>query len=309
MIACSHVVRAESVVVMAAPDTQLDSALRVVMAGRGVAVTVAPRPQGAFRLERAAMAQRTAAQAGADAAVWIDDADVCAVTADGLDFRHAPLPPQAASPRTFAAIATSLLDDMIHPESWPQGVDVNVNVSVSTNEPEPRDAGEEPPSIAAPGVIAASPRVERAHAGQTLLEIGPMLTPISGGVQAALSISLSDAWRLGGSGAINGGFVDGGFVIGVASVEVRHVGVGRKHWDLGPEIGYASDGTDPIAFAGLRIARTWQSPRSAVSLAFTPLVFVSLSNRDDIEDAVVYPPVSRTTFPGLYTSLRWQVPL
>ena len=57
--------------------------------------------------------RRSAALAvGADAAL-IDDRDVCVVSADGRSFRHAPL--GDASPRMFAAVATSLLDELIAP--------------------------------------------------------------------------------------------------------------------------------------------------------------------------------------------------
>jgi hypothetical protein len=162
VIVAAQTAHAETVLVMSEPGAELDTALRVVMAGRGVGVAGAPQPLGALRLERAAIAQRTAMQIGADAAVWIDDTDVCAVTADGHQFRQAPLPVEAASPRVFAAIATSLLDEMIRPEAWAQGFDVNVNVEVTPRGAAPRVAvaGE----LAAPGlaVVAAAKPTERA---------------------------------------------------------------------------------------------------------------------------------------------------
>ena len=289
--------RAETVVVMSAPGADLDTALRVVMAGRGVTVAGAPHPLGALRLERAAIAQRTAMEVGAQAAVWIDDADVCAVTADGQQFRHAPLPPEAASPRVFAAIATSLLDEMIRPEAW--AVDVNVNVSIT---PGGVTVGPGvpvgPPGLGAPGlaVIAPAP-YERAHVGSTLIEIGPMISPLTIGLQGAVLFPLTPAWRLGAHASASVTFVDD-YRLGTGALELRHVGRGRKHWDYGPEVGFATDTNDPVVFAGFRIARTWELSRTAVSLGFTPLVLVPL-------DTSTSPPL----MPGIYSSLRWQVPL
>ena len=287
-------VRAETVVVMGEPSAELDTALRVVMAGRGVAVTGAPGPLGALRLERAAVAQRTAMENGAHAAVWIDDADVCAVTADGQQFRHAPMPPEAASPRAFAAIATSLLDEMIRPEAW--AVDVNVNVNIT-----PGVGAVPPPGLSAPGVAAIAPApIKRVR---TLVELGPILTPLTIGGQAAVLFPLSPVWRLGASLSIHKTFdshktFDEGdvYVLGVAALELRHVGKGRKHWDLGTEVGYVTDTFDPVIFVGFRIARTWELPRTALSLALTPLLGIALGGE-------------MMPFPGIYSSLRWQVPL
>jgi hypothetical protein len=297
---CAQTAHAETVLVLAEPSTELDAALRVVMASRGVSVAGAPRPEGGLRLERAAMAQRTAVQVGAHAAVWIDDSDVCAVTADGHDFRHAPLPPEAASPRVFAAIATSLLDEMIRPESW-QGFDVNVHVEVTPRGSNPqRVAMIEGPALVAPGLVdvAAPSPTHRAHAGRTLIEIGPMLSPITIGLQGALSFSVSDKWRLGLEAGINQ-TLDGEYTLGIGAVELRRVGRGRsRHWDVGPEVGYATDGRDPAAYVGFRIARTWELSSTALSLALTPLLLAPLDDANT-------PPV----FPGIYTSLRWQVPL
>src|SRR5262245_41169858 len=92
------------------------AALRVTMHGADLAV--APPPDGALRLDRAAVVQRAALDAGADAGLWIEhDAgvvEICVVSADGKLLRHAPMPPDR-SPRVFAAIATSLLDEVLAP--------------------------------------------------------------------------------------------------------------------------------------------------------------------------------------------------
>jgi hypothetical protein len=297
VVIATQIASADAIVVMAEPQAQLDSALRVVMVPRRVDVIGAPVPAGALRLERAAVAQRAAMQLGAHAAVWIDDAEVCAVTADGRDFRHAPFPAEAASPRAFAAIATSLLDEMISPEPWAQGFDVNVTVTPHGD----RVAAVGPPMLDAPGltttvVTAAEPDV-RAHSGRVLVEVGPMLSPLTAGLQGAASFSISHAWRFGGTAAINK-TLDGDYTLGVFSTELRHVGRGRaKHWDIGFEGGWAGDGTDNVGFAGCRLARTWELSSTAVSLAFTPMLFKPLTGTDD------------GPFPAIYTSLRWQVPL
>ncbi len=295
VVLAAHVARAETIVVMADPATELDSALRVVMVPRRVDVVGAPLPSGSLRLERAAVAQREAMRLGAHAAVWIDDADVCAVTADGRDFRHAPFSTEAASARTFAAIATSLLDEMISPEPWAQGFDVNVNVSVTPRGD--RVAMVETPMLDAPGlaVVAAPPSDVRAHAGRAMLEAGPMLSPMTGGVQGAASLSISPAWRVVATAAANMTF-DGDYTLGVFGGELRHVGRGlSKHWDVGIEGGIASPSNDPAVFAGCRIARTWEMSSTAISLGVTPMLFKPL-NYDVMA-------------PALYTSLRVQVPL
>jgi len=292
LLVFAPVAGAETVLVMSDSRGEMESAVRVAMAGRGIAVARAPRPLGALRLERAAMAQRTALEIGASAAVWLDDADVCVVSADGQQFRQAPLPAEVASPRAFAAIATSLLDEIIRPEPGAQGFDVNVNVAIT-----PHAERGALPALAAPGLTdtVQAPQ-ERAHQGDTLFEIGAMVTPLSAGPQAGISIPVSEAYRIAANGALTQSWVDGGFSLVVASVEIRHVGRGRKHWDIGPEAGYATAEGDPAVFAGLRVARTWEGPGAEVSLAFTPLALAPL----DGTGAVI---------PGIFTTLKWQLAL
>src|SRR5437763_8351889 len=121
-----------TVVVMTDPARagELGSALQLALSGRSVAIASMPPPGGVLRLDRAAAAQRAAVHLGADAALWIDLApdatEVCAVSSDGRYFRHAPL--AEPSSRAFAAIATSLLDELLAP---PEGVNVDVSVSVT----------------------------------------------------------------------------------------------------------------------------------------------------------------------------------
>src|SRR6476659_2221923 len=107
LLAAVTTAHAERVVLLADPGqgAELHSALQVALVG--VEITDMAPPQGPLRLDRAASAQRVAVSVGADAAVWIDGEanDVCAVSADGRSFRHAPLP-QDPRARVFAAIAT-----------------------------------------------------------------------------------------------------------------------------------------------------------------------------------------------------------
>ena len=105
------------IVVMTDPDDA--AALQVALAGRGAEVAPLPEPEGALRFDRAAAAQRTAVAQQATAAVWIEQdpgtAEVCVVSADGRVLRNAPLPIDVGSPRVFAAIAVSLLDELLTP--------------------------------------------------------------------------------------------------------------------------------------------------------------------------------------------------
>jgi hypothetical protein len=294
VLASAHVAAADSVIVMAGPEAE--AAMRVVLAGRGTAVASVPAPVGQMRLERAAAAQRAAAQLGADAAVWIDEAEICAVTADGHDFRHAPFPAEAASPRAFAAIATSLLDEMIAPAPWAQGINVNVNVNVTPNG-EVGFAGP-PGTMGGPGLTFSAPRPERRNAGRTLIEVGPMLSPITAGVEGGIALPLSPVWRFAAMGAVNVTF-DGDYILGVLGAELRHVGSGaQRHWDVGPMVGYAApDGDDAVVFAGARLARTWEMESSALSLSLAPILMVPTSGTDP------------SIIPGVWSSLRWQFAL
>ena len=138
VVVAAQVASASTVVVLSDPGNApaLGSALQVMLAGRGVAIATLPAPQGGLRLDRAASAQHAALSFNADAALWIySDAgatEVCAVSADGRYFRHAPLPVgEGDTPRMFAAIATSLLDELLSPDV----VDVDVHVHFDPHGP------------------------------------------------------------------------------------------------------------------------------------------------------------------------------
>src|SRR3569623_1176791 len=171
---------ASTVVVLSDPQNApaLGSALQVTLAGRGVAIATLPAPDGSLRMDRAAAAQHAAISFSADAALWIDrDIDVtevCVVSADGRFFRHAPLPVgEGDTPRMFAAIATSLLDEL-PPTSDAPAVDVDVHVHV-----DPHGGPSVPPIFAqapAPAPVGLAPR---AHMDRPLVEVGPMVSPLS----------------------------------------------------------------------------------------------------------------------------------
>jgi hypothetical protein len=301
LVLAARVAHADTVVVLAGGG-ELDEALRVTLAGRGTAVASAPAPAGRLRLDRAAAAQRMAVQAGAEAAVWLDEAEVCAVTSDGHDFRHAPFPAEAASPRAFAAIATSLLDEMIAPPpAWAQGLAIDVHVNVT---PAVAAAGG-PPMMGPPGLLAVdgpppSPGPGQARRGRTLVEVGPMLSPLTTGIEGGIAFPLSPSWRLAVMGAANV-TIDGEYVIGVGGAELRHVGAGsHRHWDVGPMAGYAAaDDGEGITFAGARIARTWEGESSAISLSLSPILFVPSNSAT----------TSPSVWPGIWGALRWQFAL
>src|SRR5512146_3054297 len=102
--------------------------------------------------------------------------------------QHAPLPD--ASPRVFAAIATSLLDELLAPREV-AAINVNVDVAVHSGAPALVDT--------AP---ISSSTTSRAH--RTLVEIGPLASPATLGLEAELAFPLTPSWRFGiaGSGSV-----------------------------------------------------------------------------------------------------------
>lgn len=297
-----HAAHASTVVVLSDPQSApaLGSALQVTLAGRGVAIATLPPPDGNLRLDRAAAAQHAAVQFNADAALWIDSApdatEVCAVSADGRFFRHAPLPVgEGDTPRMFAAIATSLLDELLVPPDAP-AVDVDVHVHL-----EPNGTVTATP-LAPPGLgVVAPPGLPegRVRMDRTLFEIGPMLSPITAGVEAGLMAPIGERWRLGASGSINRILVDNGseHFLAAFSGELRHVGRGRHHWDIGALAGYAlvvERTSDGAPYAGARIAYAWEGPGHGSSISLVPVVFM---------------PQTGEVGPGIYASYRWELPL
>jgi hypothetical protein len=300
LVVASSVAHADRIAVMIDPDNAL--ALGVALAGRGAELLPLPHPEGALRLDRAALAKRTTVSANAQAGVWIEQdasgAEVCVVSADGKLFRHAPLPIASSTPRVFAAIATSLLDEVLSPDAPNVNVDVNVTVNgeqVPVREG-PRVATIEAPAltptIPAAAAVATTSSVVRAD--RKLFELGAMLSPASIGVEALVMFPLAEQWRLGVMGTLEAtaDTVDPGPLVG-GGLELRHVGRGRKHWDIGPIGGMATVNDTTLAFGGLRIGRTWEHATSAMSLSLTP-AFIR------VRDAVL---------PGAWITLRWLFPI
>jgi hypothetical protein len=313
MVAAAHVASASTVVVLSDPTNggALGSALQVSLAGRGVAIATLPAPAGALRLDRAAAAQHAALSFNADAALWIDQeadsTEVCAVSADGRFFRHAPLPiGEGDTPRMFAAIGTSLLDELIQPPDAP-AIDVDVHVHLDPHGPTgPVVATLDPPSMIAPGVVAPGigmqqamdAPVERPRMDRSLFEFGPMLSPVTVGVEGGLMVPVGSSFRLGGAAALDVVTTDSGHEVLTAFMgELRHVGRGRHHWDFGPVAGYAfvvQRTNDASPLFGARISYNWEGDRHGNSISIVPMVFT---------------PSSGGMGPGIYASYRWELPL
>lgn len=288
-----------TVIVMAEPARagELASALQVAVSGRGVAIATVAAPEGALRLDRAAAAQRSAIELGAEAALWVDEAaEVCAVSSDGRYFRHVPLPANE-SPRVFAAIATSLLDEVLAPPEAPPGVSVDVNVNINAPGFAPVTNVAPPPMLAAPApaaVVAAPVPEARTWPTSTLVEVGAMVSPITIGVAGGPVLPLSPAVRLALTGGISLG-LDGSHHPPVynASTELRYVGTGRHHSDFGMVGGFATAEGDTIGYFGVRLAYEWDHVASGASLALVPLIATD----------------GRDTVPGIYGTLSWDLPL
>ena len=268
------------------PD--LPGALQMALAHQAEVSSEPATPAGEQRLDRAAAAQRTAIADNADIGVWIDDNEVWAVLADGRDVRHAPLPADA-TPRVFAAIATSLVDELVQPPVAPPAI-VDVHVEVT---PAPAVAAAAPPAttaiavapaapiaavIAPPSAVAeATPILPRPS--RTLLEIGGTISNASVGGQVEMLWPISPVLRLGVLGGLSTmtdgyGFTNSGETLLDAGVELRHIGVGtgKTHFDLGPELGvaYASGGALG-GIAAIRFAVTRELASTAVTAAVSPM--------------------------------------
>jgi hypothetical protein len=242
-------------------------------------------PAGEQRLDRAAAAQRTAIAHNADVGVWIDDDEVWAVLADGRDVRHAPLP-DGATPRVFAAIATSLVDELLAPPVVPGtiGVDVHVDITPSAPPPQVAIAPPPPPPAAAPVIFAppsvvtaATPDVPRTS--RTLLEIGGTVSNATIGGQVEVLWPLTPTLRFGalaGMSSLFDGFSFSNSGAGMidAGIELRHVGTdtGKTHFDVGPELAIArSSAGDTGGIAAVRLALTRELSTLAITAAIAPM--------------------------------------
>ena len=287
LIALCSVARAgERIVVMTGDE--LSSALELSLASRHVSVATVATPEGAVRLDRAAAAQHAAMASDAGASVWIDAGDVCVVSADGVYFRQAPLPPNT-TPRVFAAIATSLLDELFAPPEGSVHVEVHVDV--------------QPQSATAP-IIATVDSLDRSK--RTLVEFGPTLSPASYGMELELAFPVMPNLRVGALGGISH-LYDGlrddiaGTLMYDAALEVRYVGHGITHIDAGLAGGILSgttmDGRDTGGFAALRLSYTKEYASSALSFSVAPMVLFDFRGQGNDKNL------------GLMSSVRLELPI
>ncbi len=122
---------------------ELADGLKVELAARGAEVVVAPSPTGATPLLRAGAAQSAARQLGAAFAVWVEHpgaetGDLLRVVDPETDhLRDAPLPAPAESldARTFAAVAASLIGELLDPVIAPAAASGPVRVHVQVETP------------------------------------------------------------------------------------------------------------------------------------------------------------------------------
>jgi hypothetical protein len=309
-----------TVVVMADPEraAALDSALQVTLSGRDVVIASSAAPEGALRLARAAAAQHTAVSLKADAALWVDreggSIEVCAVSPDGGYFRHAPI--ASESPRAFAEIAASLLDELFAP---PEGVNVHVDVHVdgelagATTLPIATAPPVVPPPALAPSnEVATSAWELRPRASHVLMEVGPTMAFIAGGyaagIEGEIAVPLTSWLRLGVGGHLLTGLTSQAAlpVAGPESTfsaiydvfgELRATGAGRRHVDLGLIGGFVpSNGIDPnLVEVGGRLSYTWDGPLSGISVSLVP--------------CVIHSALYQYTGGAAFATLRWELPL
>jgi hypothetical protein len=300
-------------IVVMADSTQSDAlrgALQVALAGRGVAIESLPAPDGTLRLDRAANVQRTTRASNADAGIWIEQepgaAEVYVVSSDGQQFRHAPLPADAAgvSPRMFAAITTSLLDEILAPPE-PQmpsiNVDVHVDVGPGASSPPPRPAA--PISNAPVSVAASTDPIRSNHA---LVEIGPTLSPVSVGLEGEIAFPIAPSLRFGLVGTVGrllagvNDMVAGSRLLGLGG-ELRYVGGGSTHFDFGLLAGIANGsstliGGDSGGVAAARFAVVWEGKASGVELSLSPTLLLGFRGNHGV-------------LPGVVAALRWEFAL
>ena len=297
---CSVASAGERIVVMTGDD--LSSALELSLSSRHVGVATAATPEGALRLDRAAAAQHAAMASDAGASVWIDAGDVCVVSADGVYFRQAPLPPNT-TPRVFAAIATSLLDELLAP---PEGYNVAVNIDVRAPGMPVVAETRAPIGPQVSPIVATVDTIDPTRWKRTLLEFGPSVSPSSYGMEVELAFPVLPNLRVGALGGINH-LYDGlrddiaGTMMYDAALEVRYVGHGETHFDVGLAggtiTGYDGYEYDTGGFAALRFSYVKEYAATAVSFSVAPMLLFDFRGQGDDKNF------------GLMTSLRLVLPI
>jgi hypothetical protein len=293
---CSVASAGERIVVMT--DDEMSSAVELALSSRHVGIATAATPEGALRLDRAAAAQHAATASDASASVWIDGGDVCIVSADGLYFRQAPLPPNA-TPRVFAAIATSLLDELLAPPEYSIAV-IDVRGAPSASAAPMAGHLQLAPTVATVDMIDPN------RWKHTLVEFGPTLSPASYGMEAELAFPVWPNLRvgvLGGFSHLYDGLRDdiAGTMMYDAALEVRYVGAGTTHFDVGLAGGTIT-GTDGYeydtgGFAALRFSYVKEYASTAVSFSIAPMLLFDFRGQGDDKNF------------GIMTSLRLALPI
>ncbi|HEY1812238.1 MAG TPA: hypothetical protein VGG74_07760 [Kofleriaceae bacterium] len=285
LLALCAVASAGNRVVVLTDRGDLPSALQLALAQRAEVTMQPGAPSGDAVLDRAAAAQRAAVSTNANAGVWIDGDDIWVVSADGREVRHAPLSGDA-SPRAFAAIAASLLDELLAPPENAAHIGVDVHVDIT------------PPSAAvtvAPPVITAAPAIVTPAVVATataapvrpsaLIEIGATATTATAGLEAEVlfPIAREHSLALGVIAGVNEGFRDSNFFESGESMfdallELRHVGSGTTHFDYGfaAGVGNAGDGGEG-ALALLRVGVTHSLDTYAVGFSLAPTMLIGFN--------------------------------
>jgi hypothetical protein len=124
-----------------------------------------------------------------------------------------------------------------------------------------------------------------------------MLSPFSAGLEIEVAFPVGERLRFGAIGAINSLlWTDTPHGVFVGALELRRVGRGMAHNDLGLVAGAAwvtAESGVTVPMAGVRLQRKWEMERSALSISLVPVVAF----------------LEGKPFPGLYSSLRWDLPI
>jgi hypothetical protein len=244
-------------------------ALTVELAASRVPVVIGPPPSGETALLRSAAAQRAARDAHASFAVWVETTDtgdvLRAIDPESEDVRDAPLPGHSrdVEPRTFAAVAASLLDELVAPAAPPVRVVVRVETptgdvhveAVSNGEvgstlpapPAPSPSAPSPsapsPSAPSPSAAAASVAAERTSVGGDdaplmprdglVLRLGVYTAGVALGGEVGLGYYLSEELRLSVIGLVGLELMNTS-PTGLVGLDLTRVGSGRDgRFDFG----------------------------------------------------------------------------
>src|SRR5262249_54799360 len=156
-------------------------------------------------------------------------------------------------------------------------VDVHVDVGVPAAtavaaDPMPHVMAAPGLTFAAPVPLPSTPDEEVVRSRRTLFEFGPMLSPLTGGAEAEIAFPISQRIRLGAMGALNALFTHPDQMLYIGAGELRYVGSGRQHNDIGLLGGVATPGYEPAAFVGFRLERVWEGAAHGIGLSLNPVL-------------------------------------